>query len=137
LDGKAVVGLDAPTAPPGTGTGVIATPPPPDDDPMFYKVEIESSYPGGAAAWLRFLNKNLSVPDGAMDPGQVKITARFIVDKDGNVSDIEIVDGPDNAALRNEVIRVIKKSGKWTPAQQNGRFVKSYKQQPVTFILGE
>jgi protein TonB len=137
--GTADVGLDAPTAPPGTGTGVIETPPAPDnDDRIFRKVEIESSYPGGPGAWLRFLNKNLSVPDGAIDaPGEVKITARFIVDRDGNVSDIEIADGPDNAALRNEIIRVIKKSGKWTPAQQNGRFVKSYKMQPVTFRLSE
>jgi len=39
--------------------------------------------------------------------------------------------------LREEAIRVIKKSGKWTAAVQNGRKVKSYKRQPVGFKTGE
>ena len=43
----------------------------------------------------------------------------------------------DWSIRREEAIRVIKNSGKWTPAVQNGRTVKSYKQQPVTFKLAD
>ncbi len=39
------------------------------------------------------------------------------------------------AELRAEAVRVIKKSGKWTPAVQNGHHVKSYKKQPIGFRI--
>jgi len=56
---------------------------------------------------------------------------QFIVDKQGVVSDVEAISGPNE--LREEAVRVIKKSGQWTPAVQNGRQVKSYKKQPIIF----
>jgi protein TonB len=60
---------------------------------------------------------------------------QFIVDKEGMVSDVQAISGPEE--LRKEAERVIKKSGKWTPAVQNGRQVKSYKKQPIVFQLAE
>ena len=41
----------------------------------------------------------------------------------------------DPNELREAAVRVIKKSGKWNPAVQNGRKVKSYKSQPMNFKL--
>jgi protein TonB len=109
-----------------------------DDEKVFYTVEIESSYPGGIPAWARFLNKNLRYPDEASSNGiQGTVLVQFIVDKDGNVSDVQAVSGPTTGGLREEAIRVIKKSGKWTPAMQNGRVVKSYKRQPVVFQIAD
>ena len=64
---------------------------------------------------------------------QGSVMVQFIVDKEGNVSNVEAVSGPEE--LREEAIRVIKKSGKWNPAVQNGRQVKSYKRQSVLFQL--
>ncbi|MES1160642.1 MAG: energy transducer TonB, partial [Bacteroidota bacterium] len=107
-----------------------------DYDKTFTKVEIESSYPGGMPAWQRYLNKNLRFPDEAMNNEiQGSVMVQFIVDKEGNVSDVQAIGGPDQGGLRDEAVRVIKKSGKWTPAIQNGRQVKSYKRQPITFQL--
>lgn len=107
-----------------------------DYNQTFTKVEIESEYPGGAAAWLRFLNKNLRFPEDAINNEiQGTIVVQFIVDRDGNVSDVETVSGPETGGLRQEAIRVIKQSGKWKPAIQNGRQVKSYKKQPIVFKL--
>jgi protein TonB len=101
-------------------------------------VEIESTYPGGLPAWARFLNKNFRYPEPAQSDGvQGTVMVRFIVDKDGNVSDVEALSGPDQDGLREEAVRVIRKSGKWIPAVQNGRNVKSYKQQPVVFKISE
>ncbi|HWB92936.1 MAG TPA: TonB family protein [Puia sp.] len=136
-DGVKDAGVDV--APPlNSGNGnVVAAPQKDDDDGRpFTKVEIESKYPGGPAAWLRFLNKNLNFPEEAIEQGlNGTVVVRFIVDKDGTVSDVEAISGPETGGIREEVVRVIKKSGKWTPAVQNGRYVKSYKQQPVTFHL--
>lgn len=105
-----------------------------DYDQTFTKVEIESSYPGGPGAWARYLNKTLRYPQEAQDNEiQGAVVVQFIVDKAGTVTDVEAVSGPNE--LRDEAVRVIKKSGKWTPAVQNGRQVKSYKKQPIVFRL--
>lgn len=120
------------------GKGVIEAPKKDEEDydKTFTKVEIESSYPGGASAWSRYLNKTLKYPPEAQESEiQGTIIVQFIVDKEGNVSDVEAVSGPSTGGLRDEAVRVIKKSGKWEPAIQNGRKVKSYKKQPITFRL--
>lgn len=120
------------------GKGVIEAPKKDetDYDKTFTKVEIESNYPGGMSAWMRYLNKTFRYPPEAQENEiQGTVVVQFIVDKDGNVSDVEAVSGPTNGGLRDEAIRVIKKSGKWEPAVQNGRKVKSYKKQPITFKL--
>lgn len=118
------------------GKGVVEAPKKDEEDydKTFTKVEIESEYPGGSGAWARYLNKSLKYPQEAIDNEiQGTVVVQFIVDKEGNVSDVEAVSGPDD--LRAEAVRVIKKSGKWTPAVQNGRQVKSYKKQPIVFRL--
>lgn len=103
---------------------------------IFNKVEIESSYPGGSGAWTRYLNKTFRYPGKAVDENiQGMVIVQFIVDKDGNVSEVEAILGPAEGGLREEAVRVILKSGKWEPAIQNGRKVKSYKKQPITFRL--
>ena len=125
-------------APPvgGDDKGIVETPKKDEEDyeKLFLSVQIESKYPGGNAAWMLYLNRNFRYPQEAIDneiEGTVMI--QFIVDKEGNVSNVEAVSGPNE--LREEAIRVIKKSGKWEPAIQNGRNVKSYKRQSVQFKL--
>ena len=102
----------------------------------FTKVEIEADYPGGQAAWIRFLNKNLHYTD---DAGAFSgyIVAQFTVDTTGDISDIKVVKGASDAALTKEVIRVIGISGKWLPAIQNGHKVRSYKRVPISINLKE
>jgi len=122
------------------GKGVVEAPKKEEDDAdkIFTKVEIESSYPGGDGAWARFLNKNLHYPDEALNNNiEGTVMVQFVVDQEGNVSDVQAVGGPTDGGLREEAIRVIKKSGKWTAAVQNGHKVKSYKRQPVGFKTGE
>jgi len=123
------------TAPPSDNKGVVEAPKDNTDyDKTFTKVEIESDYPGGIAAWARYLTKNLNYPEEAQNSEiQGTVIVKFIVDKEGKVSDVEAISGPNE--LRDEAVRVIKKSGNWIPAVQNGRKVKSYKSQPINFRL--
>jgi len=118
------------------GKGVVEAPKKVEEDwdKTFTKVEIESSYPGGTAAWQRYLLKTLRYPQDAQDNEvQGTVVVQFIVDKAGVVSDVKAISGPQE--LQDEAVRVIKKSGQWTPAVQNGRKVKSYKKQPIVFRL--
>lgn len=116
--------------------GIIALPVQKDDAKEFVPIEIESTYPGGVHAWKRYLMRTLEYPADARNhfiAGPVLV--QFIVDVDGSVSNIVALSGPDE--LKNEAVRVIGKSGKWTPAIQNGRKVKSYKKQVIVFQLNE
>ena len=120
-------------APPGDGDGKVIEQPKKEEEDWnktFTKVEIPSEYPGGPAAWQRFLNKNLRF---SSDDVEGTVVVQFIVDKDGTVTEVQAVSGPEE--LRAESIRVIKKSGKWTPAIQNGHQVKSIKKQPIVYRL--
>ena len=106
------------------------------DSKTFMKVEIESGYPGGVNAWAKFLQANLSYPSKAVRKKiEGDVVVQFIVDKEGNVSNVEAISGPENGGLREEAMRVISISGRWTPAVQDGRKVKSYKKQPISFRL--
>lgn len=135
-DGSDVVGnLDAPVA---EAKGVVDAPKSQDDDAnkIFTRVEIESEYPGGKEAWATFLNRHLQYPQDAIDiEVQGTVIIEFVVDKEGNVSNIVPVSGPQE--LQKAAVAVIKQSGQWKPAIQNGRNVNSYKRQPITFKLPE
>jgi len=101
---------------------------------QFVKVDIESDFPGGAAGWRRFLQNNLVYPKKAERKKiEGTVVVQFIVDKDGTISNISAISGPE--LLQEAATDVIKKSPNWTPATQNGRKVKSYKKQPITFKL--
>lgn len=121
-----------------TGKGIVDVPQKTEPDAPFIKVEKESEYPGGPEAWRKFLERNLynNLPQEALDNGiQGSVVIRFIVDVDGTVSDVTPISGP--VELQPAAMKVIRKSGKWTPAEQNGRKVKSYKSQMITIKLEE
>jgi protein TonB len=133
---KGATDIDIAGPPVGEGipSGVLTGPKKSDGDDRFIPVEKEAEFPGGLEAWARFLNKTLRYPDQAMSIDiQGTVTVQFVVDVDGSVSNVRVVSGPEEGGLREEAVRVIKKSGKWVPALQNGRSVKAYRLQPVVF----
>ncbi len=110
-----------------------------EEDKIFTKVEIEAEYPGGQGAWGNYLRKNLNAnvaSDGGAAPGSYTVIVRFIVAKDGTISEVT----PETSigyGMEQEAVRAIKKGPKWTPAQQNGNVVKAYRRQPITFVVAE
>lgn len=137
-DGSPDLGNIPPPIEESIGKGIIEPPKKENPDSVFLSVQIESSYPGGIEAWRRFLIKNLSnnYPPEAAEAGiQGKVVVMFIVDKEGNVSDVHAIEGPKE--LHELAMKVIKKSGKWQPAQQNGRIVNSFKRQPIIFTIAD
>lgn len=99
---------------------------------LFTRVEKSARYPGGKDGWMDYLNKNLRYPDEAREKGiSGTVVLKFVVDKLGKLSDITVVSGP--AELRNESLRLIRQSGDWTPAQQNGNAVTAAHQEAIVF----
>ncbi len=122
------------------GTKVVEVPKVVDDDSkVFNKVEIEAEFPGGTAAWAKYLRNNLDpnapVDNGASE-GTYQVVVRFIVSRDGTISDV-VAETKHGYGMEAEAIKIIKKGPKWTPAQQNGRYVNAYRRQPITFVVQE
>jgi len=106
------------------------------------KVEVEAAYPGGDKAWIQFLIKNLNSIDAVKDvPASLKrfkatVWVQFIVCTDGTVCEIKTMNDVP-LSMKAEAERVIKLSGKWLPALQNGKPVKAFRKQPITFVYTE
>jgi protein TonB len=121
------------------GTQVTEAPKSDDEDKIFTKVENEAAFPGGEAAWRRYLEKNLnaSTPvDNGAPEGTYQVIVRFIVSKDGSISDVQ-AESKHGYGMEDEAVKIIKKGPKWTPALQNGRNVNAYRRQPITFVVQE
>jgi hypothetical protein len=104
---------------------------------LFEKVDIEASFPGGDAAWRKYLEQNLNpnVPvDNSAPAGLYMVFVQFVVNRDGTIADIKPLTKL-GYGMEQEVVRILKKSGGWTPAVQNGRPVRAYRKQPVTFMI--
>lgn len=98
--------------------------------------EIMPQFPGGKEAFLKFMQKNLRQPEDFEDGQKLTVIAKFIVDAEGNIVDIDIIQN-GRKDLDEEVIRVVKKMPKWNPGKQNGRNVSVYFKVPVTFVGAE
>src|SRR5262245_14758691 len=62
-----------------------------DENKIFDKVEIDAAFPGGDAAWRRYLERNLNAQtpaDNGASEGTYTVMVQFIVDKEGNISDV-------------------------------------------------
>ena len=92
---------------------------------------------GGAAAWSKFLNKNLKYHDMAVD-GRVqgKVWVSFIVEKDGHLSNIVVEHGP-GFGTNEEAIRVLKMAPAWKPGIQNGQPVRVRYTLPINFRIND
>ena len=122
------------------GTQVVEVPKKDDDEgKIFTKVEVDAAFPGGNAAWTRYLKNNLNaetpVENGASE-GTYTVVVRFIVSRDGSISDV-VAETKHGYGMEAEAIKIIKKGPNWTPALQNGRNVNAYRRQPITFVVAE
>jgi protein TonB len=102
---------------------------------VYEDVEFEASFPGGQPAWAKYLQDSLNayVPvDNKAPYGTYRVEVKFIVSRDGSVSDVTALTHC-GYGMEREVIRVIKNGPKWLPAFQDGRIVNAYRVQPVIF----
>ncbi|MBQ7238986.1 MAG: energy transducer TonB, partial [Bacteroidales bacterium] len=105
------------------------------NDAVFTAVEEMPQFPGGDTELMAFIRDNVKFPKECLDQGiQGRVIVRFIVEKDGSISDTEILRTPDDR-LSAEAIRVIKAMPKWTPGKQRGQAVRVFYVLPVTFRL--
>ncbi len=118
------------------GKGIIDVNTEPKSDDPFTSVEIDAAFKGN---WRAFLERNLNadVPkDNGAPAGRYSVVVQFVVDKEGNVSDIQTLTH-HGYGLEEEAVRVLKKAPKWEAAIQNGIKVKAYRKQVITFDVND
>lgn len=139
-DGEPPTEIVSPVAgePGGTGTAPGAPAAPPvEEDRVLPVAEKMPEFPGGMDGLLRFLGRNLRVPEEALETGQrVKLPVRFVVNKDGHLSGVEFLAEADEV-FKKEVLRVVAKMPRFIPGSQGGKSVAVYFAIPIIFQVEE
>ncbi|MEI6764846.1 MAG: energy transducer TonB [Bacteroidota bacterium] len=103
--------------------------------PIYVKVEVAPQFPGGEKERNLFLQRNVKYPLLARQyKVQGTVYATFIVEKDGSLSSIKILQGI-GCGCDDEVARVVHMMPRWNPGQQNGQAVRVQMLMPVSFFL--
>lgn len=106
-----------------------------DSDEVYDVVDLMPSFPGGYGKMLTYIKENIRYPKDMEDSGiKDRVICQFIVNKDGSISDIEIVRSL-GASMDKEAVRVISSMPKWYPGKHEGRIVRVKYTLPVVFSL--
>lgn len=89
-------------------------------------------------AIIKFITENVRYPAIARETGiQGTVVVRFVVEKDGNISGLDILRDPGGGCGK-AALDVIKKMPKWERVgRQNGRRVRVYFTLPIKFELNK
>lgn len=101
--------------------------------PVFRIVEELPQFPGGMAEYIRWLTKNLRYPYLARKNNvEGKVIAQFIVNTDGSISDLSIVQSLD-AYCDREALRVLRLMPKWKAGILDGKPCRTQVCLPIVF----
>ena len=102
---------------------------------VFDVVEVMPQYPGGQIAMMKYIMENMKYPKQAMKEGiQGRVAVRFIVEKDGSISNVRPIHSV-HTLLDKEAVRVVKSMPKWSPGKQHGKPVRVQLIVPIMFKL--
>lgn len=107
----------------------------PEISDIYIAPENPATFPGGESAMKKFIQMEMRYPDIAKKQGrEAKIVCKFIVDKEGNITSPEVLQGA-GFGFDDEAIRIISIMPQWIAAVQNGKNVKSEVVLPIFFKL--
>lgn len=107
----------------------------PVEQEIFEVVENMPEFPGGNAALMQYLAKNINYPTIAQENGtQGRVIIQFVVNQDGSIVDAKVARSVD-PYLDKEALRVINAMPKWKPGMQRGKPVRVKFTVPVMFRL--
>lgn len=97
--------------------------------------EVAKPYFADGSNMANYIFHNLKFPAEAKEreiQGTVRLS--FVVETDGNVSNIVIVNSV-GGGCDNEAVRLLQETI-WIPAEKNGKYVRSNNMQDITFSIG-
>lgn len=107
-----------------------------EDEVVFVIVETMPEFPGGQQALFKFLSENVKYPTIAYENGiEGRVICQFVVEKDGTIANVEVVQSGGDASLDKEAVRVLKSMPRWKPGKQKGKPVRVKYTVPVNFRI--
>lgn len=105
-------------------------------DSVYKVVEFMPEFPGGVQALMQYLGSNIKYPEQAKkDSVQGRVFISFVIEKDGQVSNAEVLRGI-GGGCDLESLRVVNSMPKWSPGKdENGNPVRVAYNLPVKFKL--
>ena len=119
-----------PPPPPSTGKSTTAEVKPVTNE-VYESVDQAAEYPGGLNGVRKYIADNVDTSN-LEGEGQLTVKVKFIVERDGTVSDVKVTQKSGNSDFDSETIRVVKRLKTWAPAKKNGENVRSYYSIPIT-----
>ncbi|MCC8153309.1 MAG: energy transducer TonB [Tannerellaceae bacterium] len=106
-----------------------------EGDKVYQVVDGMPRYPGGENEMLKYIATNTIYPETAKNAGeQGRVVISYTVEKDGSISDIQVVRGISED-LNQEAIRLVKEMPTWEPGTNKGEIVRVRYTLPIIFRL--
>ncbi|RZK40497.1 MAG: TonB family protein [Pedobacter sp.] len=94
------------------------------------------SYPGGIQKFYEFLGATVKYPtEASRKQIQGTVYVRFIIEKDGSVTNISTEGRRMGYGLDEEAVRAMQLSRRWNPGLENGKPIRTQYNIPVKFTL--
>ena len=107
----------------------------PNNPLNFHIVEDLPQFPGGAVEFMKWLTKYLHYPPSAQQRKvQGKVVAQFIVERDGSISDLQVIKKLDPSCDR-EALRVLRMMPKWKAGLMDAKPCRTQVCIPIVFKL--
>ena len=93
-------------------------------------------FPGGMGELMTYLGSNIQYPSKAKENHwEGRAVCQFVIEKDGSISNAEIIRSSGFQLLDIEAMRAILNMPNWTSGKQNGDLVRVKFALPITFKL--
>ncbi|GAA3953515.1 energy transducer TonB [Hymenobacter algoricola] len=118
----------------GTSAAPAVAPPAAPAAPVLYHAaEQMPTFPGGDAAFAKFLRAKIQYPTEALSHGTSgKVHVGFIVDEQGHILDARVVKGL-GFGLDEEALRLVRIMPWWNPGRIQGQPVRVAYTLPIVF----
>lgn len=109
-----------------------------EDEFVFTKVEmLAGPVPGLWNAYLKKVTALAGRSAAGIPPGVYRVTVRFIIDREGNLADVNAKNNPGFGLAKKAEAVILNYDGIWQPANQCGRNVRSYKEELIQFVVAD
>ncbi len=102
------------------------------EETPYFEHHIPASFPGGREELYAFLKKNINIPQEQKQGVSVRVVLRFTINPEGDLSEIQIVEGAPHR-YNAESVRVLSKMPRWTPTKRFGDPIATRYTLPIIF----
>jgi len=107
-----------------------------DENKVFEKIEVNAYT--SQKTWTEHIATKTQLPDSVLKnipAGSYKVKVQFVVDIHGNIGQVKVKNDPGYGLAQRATSIISSYKGKWQPANQCGRNVKTYKEEAITFLI--